>query len=31
MDVKSDFLNVVISEEVYVKNPLGFADLKKPK
>lgn len=31
MDVKSGFLNGVISEEVCVKSPLGFADLKQPE
>jgi len=30
MDVKSAFLNGVISEEVFVKRPPGFADLKHP-
>jgi len=30
MDVKSAFLNGVISEEVYVKHSLGFEDLKYP-
>jgi hypothetical protein len=30
MDVKSDFLNGVIQEEVYVNQPLGFENLKYP-
>jgi len=30
MDVKSSFLNGVISEEVFVKQPPGFDDLKHP-
>nr|GEV76243.1 copia protein [Tanacetum cinerariifolium] len=30
MDVKSAFLNGFISEEVYVAQPLGFIDFKKP-
>jgi hypothetical protein len=29
MDVKSASLNGVISEEVYIKQPPGFEDLKK--
>jgi hypothetical protein len=28
MDIKSAFLNGVISEEVFVKQPPGFEDLK---
>jgi hypothetical protein len=28
MDVKSAFLNCVIQEEVYVRQPLGFESLK---
>jgi len=31
MDVKSGFLNDVISEEVYVKQPFGFTDSKQPE
>lgn len=31
MDVKSAFLNDIISKEVYVKQPLGFEDLKHPE
>jgi hypothetical protein len=30
MDVKSVFLNVVIHEEVYVRQPPGFKSLKYP-
>ena len=30
MDVKSVFLNGYINEEVYVEQPLGFEDDKKP-
>jgi len=30
MNVKSVFLNGVISEEVFVKRPPGFEDLKHP-
>jgi hypothetical protein len=30
MHVKSVFLNGYINEEVYVKQPPGFADDKKP-
>ena len=30
MDVKSSFLNQVITEEVYVKQPPGFIDSKHP-
>jgi hypothetical protein len=30
MDVKSTFLNGVIQEEVYVRQPLGFENLKYP-
>jgi hypothetical protein len=30
MDVKTTFLNGYISEEVYVEQPLGFKDYKKP-
>jgi len=30
MDVKSGFLNGVISKEVYVKQPSSFEDLKYP-
>jgi hypothetical protein len=30
MDVKSDFLHGLISEEVYVEQPLGFEDPQFP-
>ena len=30
MDVKSAFLNGDLQEEVYVTQPLGFQDTKKP-
>ena len=30
MDVKSAFLNGYINEELYVEQPLGFKDDKKP-
>jgi hypothetical protein len=30
MDVKSDFLNGVIHEEVYVRQPLGFESANYP-
>ena len=30
MDVKNVFLNGYINEEVYVEQPLGFKDDKKP-
>jgi hypothetical protein len=30
MNMKSDFLNGVIQEEVYVRQPLGFENLKYP-
>jgi hypothetical protein len=30
MDVKSAFLNGYINELVYIKQPLGFEDEKKP-
>ena len=29
MDVKSDFLNVMLQEEVYVEQPKGFVDLHR--
>ena len=31
MDVKSDFLNGYIDEEVYVHQPLGFENTKHPE
>jgi hypothetical protein len=30
MDVKSAFLNGVIQEEVFVRQPLGFENIKYP-
>nr|GEX30525.1 retrovirus-related Pol polyprotein from transposon TNT 1-94 [Tanacetum cinerariifolium] len=30
IDVKSDFLNVVIDEDMYVAQPLSFVDFQKP-
>jgi hypothetical protein len=30
MDVKSDFLNGVMQKEVFVRQPLGFKNLKYP-
>jgi hypothetical protein len=30
MDIKSDFLNGVIQEEVHVRQPPGFENLKYP-
>jgi hypothetical protein len=30
MDVKSDFLNSVIHEEVFIKQPLSFENIKYP-
>jgi hypothetical protein len=30
MDVKSAFLNGVIQEELYVRQPLGFENTKHP-
>jgi hypothetical protein len=30
MDVKSDFLNGVVQEEVYVRQPSGFESPKYP-
>jgi hypothetical protein len=30
MDVKSDFLNGVIQEKAFVRQPVGFENLKYP-
>jgi hypothetical protein len=30
MDIKSDFLYDVIQEEIYIRQPLGFENLKYP-
>lgn len=30
MDIKSAFLNGIVSEQIYIKQPLGFEDFNHP-